>query len=132
MVCYPLPSMSTRPSVMVVDDEEELANLYRIYLERSGFDSVSFTDPLSALEHQSQNHDRYCGVITDWKIHHLDGIQFAKKIREYDATVKILLITGYFADKSFWKEVMQEDDISEIFEKPFRLKELKLRIEELC
>ena len=124
--------MSTRPSVMVVDDEEELANLYRIYLERSGFDSVSFTDPLSALEHHSQNHDRYCVVITDWKMPNLDGIQFAKKIREYDVTVKILLITGYFADKSFWKEVMQEDDISEIFEKPFRLKELKLRIEELC
>jgi len=117
---------------MVVDDEEELANLYRIYLERSGFDSVSFTDPLSALEHHSQNHDRYCVVITDWKMPNLDGIQFAKKIREYDVTVKILLITGYFADKSFWKEVMQEDDISEIFEKPFRLKELKLRIEELC
>jgi len=117
---------------MVVDDEEELANLYRIYLERSGFDSVSFTDPLLALEHHSQNHDRYCVVITDWKMPNLDGIQFAKKIREYYVTVKILLITGYFADKSFWKEVMQEDDISEIFEKPFRLKELKLRIEELC
>ena len=122
--------MSTRPSVMVVDDEEELAYLYRIYLERSGFNSVSFTDPLSALEHYRQNYDKYSLVITDWKMPNLDGIQLAKKIREYNATVKILLITRYFADKFFWKEVMQEVDISEIFEKPFKLKELIHRIEE--
>ena len=51
--------MSTRPSVMVVDDEEELANLFRTFLERSGFNSVSFTDPLSALDHFSQNHNKY-------------------------------------------------------------------------
>ena len=124
--------MSTRPSVMVVDDEEELANLYRIYLERSGFDSVSFTDPLSALDHFSQNHDKYSVVITDWKMPNLDGLQFAKRIREYNATVKILLITGYFVDKPFWIEVFQEADISDIIEKPFKLKELKPRIEELC
>src|SRR6187551_1897896 len=122
--------MSTRPSVMVVDYEEELAYLYRIYLERSGFNSVSFTDPLSALDHYSKYHDKYSVVIPDWKMPNLDGIQLAKKIREYNATVKILLITRYFADKFFWKEVMQEVDISEIFEKPFKLKELIHRIEE--
>ena len=87
--------MSTRPSVMVVDDEEELANLFRTFLERSGFDSVSFTDPLSALDHFSQNHDKYSVVITDWKMPNLDGIQLAKKIRKYNTTVKILLITAY-------------------------------------
>lgn len=123
--------MSTRPSVMVVGDEEELANLFRTFLERSGLNSVSFTDPLSALDHYIQNHGKYSIVITDWKMPNLDEIQLAKKIREHNPTVKILLIAGYFADKIFWEEVMQEADISEIFEKPFRLEELKLRIEEL-
>ena len=122
--------MSTRPSVMVVDDEKELANLFRIFLERSGFDSVSFTDPLSALDHFSQNHDKYSVVITDWKMPSLDGLQLAKKIREYNETVKILLITGYFVDKPFLIEVFEEADISDIIEKPFKLKELKPRIEE--
>ena len=123
--------MSTRPSVMVVDDEEELANLYRIFLERSGFNFVSFTDPLSAHDHYSQNHDKYSVVITDWKMHNLDGIHPPKKIRDYNATVKILLITGYYADKSFWIEAFKEADITHIIEKPFKLKDLKPRIEEL-
>jgi len=73
--------MSTPPSVMVVDDEDELANLFRTFLKRSGFNCVSFTNPLSALDHYSQNHDKYSVVLTDWKMPNLDGIQLAKKLR---------------------------------------------------
>ena len=124
--------MSTRPSVMVVDDEEELANLFRTYLERSGFNSVSFTDPLSALDHFSQNRDKYSVVITDWKMPNLDGIHLAKKIREYNTTVKILLMTAYVVDGAVRKDLLQDALLVDVIEKPFRLKDLKPRIEELC
>ena len=132
MLWYPLSSMSTRPSVMVVDDEKELANLYGLFLERSGFNSVSFTDPLSALEHYRQNYDKYSLVITDWKMPNLDGIQLAKKIREYNDTVNILLITVFCTDESFKEEVYQEALITDVIEKPFKFKELGPRITELC
>lgn len=124
--------MSTRPSVMVVDDEEELANLFRLFLERSGFNSVSFTDPLSAIDHFSQNHDKYSLVITDLKMPNLDGIQLAKKIREYSDTVKILLITAFCTDESLKQEVFREVRISDVIEKPFKFKELVPLITELC
>lgn len=124
--------MSTRPSVMVVDDEEELANLFRLFLERSGFNSVSFTDPLSAIDHFSQNHDKYSLVITDLKMPNLDGIQLAKKIREYSDTVKILLITAFCTDESLKEEVFREVRISDVIEKPFKFKELVPLITELC
>jgi DNA-binding response OmpR family regulator len=117
---------------MVVDDEEELASLCRTFLERSGLNSVSFTDPLSALDHYSQNRNYYSIVITDWKMPNPDGIQIAKKMREYSTTVKILLITGHFTDTSFRKEVFQEAHILDVIEKPLKLKELGPRIEELC
>jgi DNA-binding response OmpR family regulator len=117
---------------MVVDDEEELANLFRRFLESSGFNTVSFTDPLAALDHYSQNHDKYSVVITDWKMAFLDGIQLAKKIREYNNTVKIVLITAFFTDASLTKDLYQEARISDVMEKPVKLKELGARIEELC
>ena len=123
--------MSTRPSVMVVDDEEELAYLYRIYLERSGFNSVSFTDPLSALENISQNHDKYSEVITDWQIPNLNGTQLAKRIRNFSTTVKILLTTSFFTNKLIRKEAFQDVHISDVIEKPDLLNELKPRIEEV-
>ena len=123
--------MSTRPSVMVVDDEEELANLFRRFLERSGFNSVSFTDPLSALDHNSQNHDKYSVVLTDWEMPNLDGIKLAKKIRKYNTTVKILLITAFCTDESFKEEVYQEARIWDVIEKSVMMNELKPRIEEI-
>jgi DNA-binding response OmpR family regulator len=124
--------MSTRPSVMVVDDEEELANLFRRFLERFGFNSVSFTDPLSALDHFSQNHDKYSVVLTDWEMANLDGIKLAKKIRKYNTTVKILLITAFCIDESFKEEAYEVDRILDVIEKPIMLDELKLRLEESC
>ena len=123
--------MSTRPSVMVVDDEEELANLFRRFLERSGFNSVSFTDPLSALDHNSQNHDKYSVVLTDWEMPNLDGIKLAKKIRKYNTTVKILLITEFCTDESFKEEVYQEARIWDVIEKSVMMNEHKPRIEEI-
>jgi DNA-binding NtrC family response regulator len=124
--------MSTRPSVMVVDDEEELANLFRRFLERFGFNSVSFTDPLSALDHFSQNHDKYSVVLTDWEMANLDEIKLAKKIRKYNTTVKILLITAFCIDESFKEEAYEVDRILDVIEKPIMLDELKLRLEESC
>jgi DNA-binding response OmpR family regulator len=123
--------MSTRPSVMVVDDEEELANLFRLFLERSGFNTVSFTDPLSAIDHFSQNHDKYSLIITDLKMPDLDGIQLAKKIRDYNDTVKILLITAFCTDESLKEEVFREARIVDVIEKPFKFKELVPQITEL-
>ena len=124
--------MSTPPSVMVVDDEEELTYLYKRFLEKSGFNSVSFTDPLSALDHFSQNHGKYSVVITDWQMPNLDGIHLAKRMREYSTTVKILLITAFCTDELYSKEAFQEARISAVIEKPILLDELKLRLEELC
>ena len=42
---------STPPSIMVVDDELELANLFKTFLENEGYKAISFVDPLMALEY---------------------------------------------------------------------------------
>lgn len=86
-------------SIMVVDDEEEIAILFKRFLEKSGYNSVYFTDPILALDHFSKNNDKYHLIITDLKMPGLNGVQFANKIREYNKTVKILLITAYVVDE---------------------------------
>ena len=62
----------------------------------------------------------------------LDGIQLAKKIREYNTTVKILLITAFITDATLRRDVYKEAHISDILEKPIKLKALGARIKELC
>ena len=66
--------MITRPSVMVVDDDKELADFLKHFLKGLVLTLLSSTDPIAALDHYSQNPDKYSVVITDWKMAFLDGI----------------------------------------------------------
>lgn len=117
--------------VMVVDDEEELANLFCSFLETLGFYSISFTDPLLALEYFSKNYEKYSLVITDLKMPGLDGIQLANKMREYNKTIKILMITAFIADQGLKDDAFKNAQIFEVIEKPIRFKELGQRITQL-
>ena len=124
--------MSTLPSVMVVDDEEELAHLFMELLKGSGFDTVSFTDPLLALRHFQENSQKYSLIITNFKTPYPNGIDLAKEIKNYNSSTKILLIAGSLDDEYFESDVLREAAISEVMQKPAKLKELRTRIVTLC
>lgn len=91
--------MSIPPSMMMMDDEEELVNRFKKLLKGSGFNSVSFTDPLLEQEHFSQNPQRYTLVVTALTGHGMHGIHLAKKkLRECNADVKIILIVIFYGN----------------------------------
>ena len=123
--------MSTLPSVMVVDDEEELAHLFTELLKGSGFDCVSFTDPLQALNHFSSNPQMYSLVLTDLRMPGLNGIDLAKRLKEYCPTVKIIFITTFYTDEFLHSEDFKEAQILDVISKPIKLMELRTRITEL-
>lgn len=123
--------MSSPHSVMVVDDEPEIANLYREFLQRSGFKSTCFIDPLLALEHYNQNPNRYSLVITDLCMPGLDGIRLAKRIREIDTKIKILLNTAFYFNEMPDTEEYREARLTGLIQKPTKLSELRQRIMDL-
>lgn len=124
--------MSLPPTVMVVDDDEELARLFRTLLEKSGFNSVHFTDPVLALKHFENDPQRYWLVIADLKMPILNGIDLAKRIRNNSSSAKILLITGFFDDEYLNGDDFKTARISKVLHKPVKLKELLRYVHELC
>ena len=44
-------SSSSDKSIIIVDDEIELADLFKEFLKKEGYDAISFTDPIMALEY---------------------------------------------------------------------------------
>jgi CheY-like chemotaxis protein len=123
--------MSSSNSIMVVDDEPEIANLYSEFLQNSGFNSTCFIDPLLALEHYNQNPNRYSLIITDLCMPSLDGIRLAKRIREFDIKIKILLITAFYFNDMLDTEEYREAKLNGLIQKPTKLSLLKQRIIEL-
>jgi two-component system cell cycle response regulator CpdR len=120
----PLPPPPTL-GIIVVDDESDLAFLYKQFIKGLGFDVVSFTDSLLAFEHFRQNIDRYCLLITDLRMPGMNGIELANKIREVNKTVKIFLVTAFATEDLENRRDFKAAKVDRIIQKPLKLSKLK-------
>ncbi len=113
--------MSMSPhSIMVVDDEVELANLFREFLTKLGFKATSFTNPLIAFEHYESNYAKYSIVITDLRMPGMSGIDLARKIRQMNIHTKIILITAFDVADLKDNPVYNQAKIDSVIQKPIK------------
>jgi CheY-like chemotaxis protein len=119
------PRPPPTPGIIVVDDESDLAFLYKQSITGLGFDVVSFTDSLLAFEHFRQNIDRYCLLITDLRMPGMNGIELANKIREVNKTVKIFLVTAFATEDLENRQDFKAAKVDRIIQKPLKLSKLK-------
>ncbi len=124
--------MSPPLSIMIVEDERDLAHLFKLYLARFKIDSIIFANPLLALEYYEQNHDRYALARLDWDIPFMTGLELAKRIRKVSSKVHILILTGYYIKDMLLEDEFREVKITEVLLKPIDLNELGPHIIKLC
>jgi len=79
--------------ILVVDDEVEFRDVYRIILEDKGYETYlvsSGEECLGILKEQS-----FDLVLTDLKMEGISGIELLKKIREEKHSCELILVTGF-------------------------------------
>ena len=116
----------------MVDDEKDILDLFSDYLSSNGLKTISFQNPIEALEYFYQNSSNCVMVITDYKMPQMSGIDFIKKIREKDTDCKIktIIISAYIKDNlPYDKSYIMKVD--KILEKPVYLDRLKKVVQEL-
>jgi DNA-binding response OmpR family regulator len=117
-------SSATR-SIIVVDDEIELATLFKTFLNQQGFNTISFVDPVLALEYFKETSDKHSLIITDLRMPSLNGLELAKKIRELNTNIKIFLMTA-FETRDLENHVdFKMARIDRLIQKPVRFSDLK-------
>jgi PAS domain S-box-containing protein len=80
-------------SIHYVDDEADLLDLGKIFLEASGEISVDTTiSAQQALHLLLKNH--YDAVISDFQMPDMDGIEFLKHLRAHSSSLPVILFTG--------------------------------------
>jgi DNA-binding NtrC family response regulator len=79
--------------LLIVDDEEELGKALERVLALEGYDTVSVTCPLKALEIIKEKKIHI--VLTDIVMPGMDGIELLAAIRNFDPLVQVIMMTGY-------------------------------------
>jgi CheY-like chemotaxis protein len=85
-------SKKNKKRVLLVDDEPDICIVYQMVLEDAGYECVSYTDSVKALQEFRPNY--YHLILLDIKMPVLNGFELCKKIREVDKTVHIVFITA--------------------------------------
>ena len=102
--------------VLVVDDEEALVNTHRQMLEGLGYEVVTRTSSIEALELFKARPDRFDLVITDMTMPNLTGSELALKLAKIRPDIPIILCTGF--SHEITAEKSKEMGIKEFLLKP--------------
>ncbi len=109
--------------VLVADDDKNICELLRLYLEKEGFRVVCAYDGNMAYEYFLRT--KFDFLILDIMMPGIDGIELLKKIRrKSDVPVIMLTAKGETIDKVLGLEIGADDYVV----KPFEPKELIARI----
>ena len=120
--------MSISRSIIVVDDEPELASLFKAFLKNEGCNVVSFTDPVLALEYYKETENKHSLIITDLRMPDICGIDLAKSIREFNSKIKIFLMTAFESKDLEDTEDFINARIDLLIQKPVRFSHLRVMV----
>ncbi|MBQ2286282.1 MAG: response regulator transcription factor [Clostridia bacterium] len=109
--------------ILIVDDDENICELLRLYLEKDGFETIVANDGEQAVDYAAKYSPDL--ILLDIMLPKLDGWQVCREIRK-SSEVPIIMLTakGETFDKILGLELGADDYIS----KPFDTKEVIARI----
>ena len=118
---------SSKPSILLVEDEENLHEALKMNLELEGYQVTSSFDGINAMKAvQSEYFDL---IILDVMIPELDGFSVTQNIRLTNTEVPILILSA--KDSSADRVTGLKRGADDYLTKPFNLEELLLRVHKL-
>ena len=114
----PVEKLSTgNERILIVDDEESMAEIGRRRLERLGYRVEAKTNSIEALELFRADPDQFDLVITDMTMPHITGDKLVKEILKIRPDMPTILCTGF--SEKIDEEKAKEIGVRQYIEKPF-------------
>ena len=107
--------------ILIVDDEEIVLSFARDALEDAGYELELANDGMAALKKIEREYFDF--ILTDIRMPECDGIELARRAREFSPSVGIIFMTGY-ANLNSAKDAIKEGAYDYIM-KPFELNEIR-------
>ena len=122
-------SQSAHETILVVEDEESLRHMARVYLERQGYLVLEAPEGNAAI----QLANSYAGpihlLLTDVIMPGMNGRELARHISTLRPETKVLYMSGYTENAIGHNGMLEEGII--LLQKPFTLPALKAKVREV-
>jgi len=93
-----------KPTILIVDDEKEIRNLFQDFLTQEGYKVFTATNGAEAISLGKQN--RFDLALLDIKMPGMDGIEVFQKFKKLKMNMEVIILTGYGTLKTA-KEAMK-------------------------
>lgn len=114
--------------ILLVDDDHHIRSLGRELLEKLGYGVETAENGEEVLEKFQQGRPPDL-VILDYHLPGMSGLEVVQRLKTLYSGIEVLVASGFFSNRE--KEQLTAGGARGFLDKPFRLRELQLRIEEV-
>ena len=121
--------MSDRKHILIVEDEESIAEGLRFNFEQEGYDPTVVGDGRSAISHFEEDREGADLIVLDLMLPGMSGYEICRAIREKDPRVPILVLSARTLSED--RSHAFDCGADQYMTKPFALPELLSRVKNL-
>ena len=114
--------------LLVVDDDSDIVQVLKMGLLKNGFLVEAFTNPDEALQSFKSDAEAYCLLLSDMRMPGLSGMQLARKVKEINPKVKVVLMTAFEIRDSEFSKVFPSTQVDGFVQKPIGIRDLTDKI----
>jgi CheY-like chemotaxis protein len=108
-------------SILIIDDEIDIANCMKRFLEHYGYHVIAFTNPSLALEEFYNHFDSYNLIISDYNMNAMTGFEFSESAKQRSPSIKILLSSAQDVDNLEFRKQAAAANVDALLQKPYSL-----------
>ena len=118
--------MSSKGSILVVDDEIDITLAFKKGLESNGFLVDIYNDPVAALLNFKS--DFYDLLLVDVRMPKMNGFELYQEIEKIDKKTKVCFITAFEVYYHALREIFPTLEVGCFIRKPIEIDDLVKRI----
>jgi DNA-binding NtrC family response regulator len=112
--------MKSEPSILIVDDNEDLLQTFAMILKRRGFNVETAGNGSSAVEKSKEQ--TFDVTLMDIVMPEMNGVEAFKKIKEVQPGAPVILMTAYSDEDLI--QTAKDEGVRKIIHKPIRIDQL--------
>jgi len=114
-----------RKRVLVVDDEENIRQILKEYLDEFGYEVACAVNGQEAIQIYKSGH--FDVILSDLVMRPVNGLELLSEVKKVDPDAVFIMITGYPSIESALEAVKK--GAKDYITKPFNIDEIRLKME---